>query len=288
MALFGGSDDSEKAIREGQQQYQQYMQQALQEMQAHETAGRGDISHSLAEALGYGEQYRQGGAAGLQAYLGSLGIGGAPAIQAARQAFQTSPGYQFALQQGVQGIQRGAAATGGIESGAEQKALQRYGTGMAQQEYGGWQGKLAGLAGMGQTAAAQAGQQQMQAGGQLAQLGYGYAGQLGGLYGQMGQSAAEAKMAEAQAKQQKRAGWMGLLGQGIGALGTIGGAIFGGPAGAAIGGAAGSALGGLVSGAGGAGGSSGAGADLTSIYGGMGQGGAYGSLTPYMPYPGVY
>lgn len=211
-----------QSIDEGMDYYKQQMQQALAELRSHEATGRGDISSQLAAALGYGAPYRQAGGQALQAYMGSLGLGGGGAAKTARESFQESPGYQFALKQGLQATQRGAAAGGMMGSGAEQRELQRVGQGMAQQQYGGWQSKLAGLSGMGQQAAQAAAGERMQAGGQLAQLGLGYGGQISGLFGQLGQAGAESGMAKAQLGQQGRAGWMGLLGQLLGMGGGLG------------------------------------------------------------------
>lgn len=68
-----------------------------------------------------------------------------------------TPGYQFQLGQGMQAIDRSAAARGGLMSGATIKAAQRYGTGLASQEFGNYANRLASLIGLGQTAAATAG-----------------------------------------------------------------------------------------------------------------------------------
>ena len=98
----------------------------------------------------------------------------------AEQAAAT-PGYQFAMDQGLQGVQRGAAARGNLLSGGEQKALTQYGQGLAstnyqqtynnaltqyQQAYNEFQqgqtnqyNRLAGVAGSGQTATATLGNQ---------------------------------------------------------------------------------------------------------------------------------
>ena len=58
------------------------------------------------------------------------------AYQQGAFSFEQSPGYQFQLQQGLQGIQNSAAAQGGLLSGGTLKALQKYGTGLAAQDYG--------------------------------------------------------------------------------------------------------------------------------------------------------
>ena len=48
---------------------------------------------------------------------------------------QATPGYQFQLQQGLQGIQQGAAAKGGLLSGAAGQAMNNYAQGQAAQGY---------------------------------------------------------------------------------------------------------------------------------------------------------
>jgi len=49
--------------------------------------------------------------------------------------FQQDPGYAFRLSEGMKTLERGAAARGGLLSGATMKGLQRYGQDMASQEY---------------------------------------------------------------------------------------------------------------------------------------------------------
>jgi len=67
-------------------------------------------------------------------------------------SFTTSPDYQFALGQGQDAINRSAAARGGLLSGAAVKAGQTYATGLADQNFGGYVNRLAGVAGAGQAA----------------------------------------------------------------------------------------------------------------------------------------
>ena len=73
--------------------------------------------------------------------------------------FQASPGYQFAFDEGLQALDRSAAARGRLNSGAQDKALTRYGQGMANQEYDNFLNRYyqsltpyQSLAGVGQTA----------------------------------------------------------------------------------------------------------------------------------------
>lgn len=50
--------------------------------------------------------------------------------------FEADPGYQFRMTEGMKGVEGGAAARGGLLSGAAMKAIQKYGQGLASQEYG--------------------------------------------------------------------------------------------------------------------------------------------------------
>lgn len=68
--------------------------------------------------------------------------------------FTASPGYQFRLDQGVQAVERSAAARGLLRSGSAAKAIQRYGEGLAASEYDAYNQRLMTLAGFGQGAAA--------------------------------------------------------------------------------------------------------------------------------------
>jgi hypothetical protein len=83
--------------------------------------------------------------------------------------FTATPGYQFVKQQGMQGIERSAAARGGAFSGNALKALDQYNNGLASQEYGNWWNRLAGLSGIGQTATNQTGMYGQNAANQIGQ-----------------------------------------------------------------------------------------------------------------------
>jgi hypothetical protein len=50
--------------------------------------------------------------------------------------FEADPGYQFRMDEGMKGVERSAASRGGLFSGAAGKQLQRFGQGLASQEYG--------------------------------------------------------------------------------------------------------------------------------------------------------
>jgi hypothetical protein len=116
--------------------------------------------------------------------------------------FQDDPGYQFRMSEGMKGLERSAAARGGLLSGGALKGIQRYGQELASQEYQNAFNRygvererrlapLQSLAGLGQTTATQVGQagqtmasnvgQTMQAG--AAARASGYVGQANALTG---------------------------------------------------------------------------------------------------------
>lgn len=122
--------------------------------------------------------YRQvgGGALNMLAAMSGLNPDGTQRTGGADfSAFTNSPGYQFALDQGQQSLQRQLAASGMSGSGAAMKEAQRYGQGVAGQQFGGYMNRLANLAGVGQSATNQTGaygqQYATQAGNNLVDMG---------------------------------------------------------------------------------------------------------------------
>ena len=80
-------------------------------------------------------------------------------------SYEQSPGYNWLVNQGVGAIDRGASATGKLDSGQRSKDLMEFGQGLASQDYGNFMGRYRGLldrysnlAGAGQNAANQMGQ----------------------------------------------------------------------------------------------------------------------------------
>lgn len=114
--------------------------------------------------------------------------------------FQQDPGYQFRLQEGEAALRRAAAASGNAYSGSQLKALARFNSGLADQEYGDAYNRfntdqsarfnrLASLAGIGQTATNQVQSAGSSAYGNIASLGAANAAALG----RSAQDAAEAR-----------------------------------------------------------------------------------------------
>ncbi len=156
--------------------------------------------------------WRTIGAQALGQYADMLGVPRAPGAEVAaapdRSAFFESPGYQFRLGEGVKAVERSAAARGSLQSGAAMKAVQRYGEGLASQEYGPYMDRLAGLAGAGQQAVTQTGV---------------FGAQAAGARGAAGERAGAARAS----------GYLGAAGQyqqGIADVAGFGGYLFGGGA----------------------------------------------------------
>jgi hypothetical protein len=90
--------------------------------------------------------FREAGLSGQNRLLELLGIGGAQGAQGygkyasaeftpAQFMANQDPGYAFRMAEGMKGLERSAAARGGLLSGATLKGIQQYGQGLASQEY---------------------------------------------------------------------------------------------------------------------------------------------------------
>ena len=106
-----------------------------------------------------------------EAYAASLAQPGRP-----MPGFQATPGYQFAVDQAMDGVQSSAAARGGLRSGATLEALQRQRIGLANQEFNNYLTRLEGGVTRGQNAAAQSATVNMN----TAQMGANALGNIGG------------------------------------------------------------------------------------------------------------
>lgn len=102
----------------------------------------GQAGQAFAPLSALGQKY----GAGTTMLQNALGLNGPAGNQAAVNAFQTGPGYEFALDQGLKGMARQRAAGvlpgGGITSGASDADALKYAMGLGNQEYGNWQKNL--------------------------------------------------------------------------------------------------------------------------------------------------
>jgi hypothetical protein len=95
-------------------------------------------------------------------------------------SFTASPDYQFSLNQGLQGLDRSAAARGSLYSGGHSADVLNFAQGLASQNYNNYYSKLAGLAQGGQNAASN-----------LGSVGTGNAAAIGGYLTNSGNAQAE-------------------------------------------------------------------------------------------------
>lgn len=148
------------------------------------------------------QPYMQAGQTGMGGLLGILGLpggsnagsaGGLAGLLSTPFSFDPSkldqtPGYQFALEQGMKALNNQNSAQGLNQSGAQQKGLLQFATGLANQTYGDQYNRalqqfsanyglasdqanrLAALTGMGQNAAAGVGNAGLQTGSNMANL----------------------------------------------------------------------------------------------------------------------
>lgn len=136
-------------------------------------AGTNAANMGIAEQQAAREQFQTN----INPYLefGKTGISGLQGLLNDPNSIDQSNAYKFRVDQGLQRLDRSAAAKGGLYSGGHSADLLAYGQGMASQEYDNQWGRLMGIANMGQNSAVGAGQ-----------MGQNSANAIGGLYGNIG------------------------------------------------------------------------------------------------------
>lgn len=113
----------------------------------------GQLKNATAAANAQLSPYTATGAGAENKLSNYLGLGGTGTGASSADILSTSPGYQFALDQGNQELDRQAAARGNYFSGAALKAGQQYASGLADQTANNYYSQLAGTAGQGLSAA---------------------------------------------------------------------------------------------------------------------------------------
>jgi hypothetical protein len=112
-------------------------------------AGGGAIG-KVTNLLGLGTLKTNGG------NYNTYGLDPAGAKETQQQAladFETSPGYQFRMDEGSKALDRSAASRGLLRSGAQQKAITDFGQNIASEEYGNYMNSLLAVSGLGSQAA---------------------------------------------------------------------------------------------------------------------------------------
>jgi len=109
------------------------------------TSGFDNATSWLGRADSYYQPLYDNSLRGSNMYANALGLNGTDGNTAATSAYRTMPGYQFALNQGLDAVNRKASAGGMLSSGNTMMALNDYAKGMADKDYGGWLDRLGGL-----------------------------------------------------------------------------------------------------------------------------------------------
>jgi hypothetical protein len=144
MGLFDAftGDSAKKAAADNAALYRQYGTQANQYLDT----GLANEVPNLDKAIGAYTPLSNLGAkygAGTDLYMNSLGVNGPAGNAAATGAFQASPGYAWARDQAIEATARNANRFGA--GGNELAAVTDRANNLANQEYGNWQTRLAGL-----------------------------------------------------------------------------------------------------------------------------------------------
>lgn len=180
-AIIGGVASSSASSKAAKAQTQASDKAGeISERQYNQT--RTDQLAQLAQQRADSAPYREAGYGALAQLAGGMQPGGEFNRNFTMADYQEDPGMQFRLQQGEQGINRAATASGARYSGATLKALSRFNSGLASQEYGAAYNRfksdtgdrfnrLSGLAGTGQASVNQIGQAGQTAYGTIATMG---------------------------------------------------------------------------------------------------------------------
>lgn len=147
-----GGDMAGNAANAAAQMQQQEATRARAALSPWTSAGTGAVS-KITNLLGLGSIVTNGG------NYNTYGWDPANAKEkqdAAFADFQTTPGYEFRVNEGIKALDRSAASRGMLRSGAQQKGLTAFGQGIASEEYNNYLGNLFNLSGMGNQAASSA------------------------------------------------------------------------------------------------------------------------------------
>jgi hypothetical protein len=169
---------------------------------------RQDTLAQLAQTREDQAPYRAAGQSALAKIMAGVDTNGEFSQKFDGSSLAADPGYQFRLNQGTAALNRSAAATGLSMSGAALKALARFNSGLASDEYGAAYARdsndkttrfnrLASLAGIGQTATNATQQAGTAANGQLNTLGTNYTANTMTNLGNAGEARASGYVAQA-------------------------------------------------------------------------------------------
>jgi hypothetical protein len=131
---------------------------------------KGDISAGQSQANALMQPFTTQGTSAVKLAGDLSGANGPDAASAALANYQTSPGYEFQLGQGLRAIDAGAASRGILRSGATIKGEQTFGSGLAATDFSNYYNRLMDLSKLGATTATGQAQTDLSAAGAQANL----------------------------------------------------------------------------------------------------------------------
>lgn len=141
-SLFGG-DATKQAAQANRDQINKYLSQGTAAVDTGAQQAQGYLGQ--AGNLYQGLATQSGGLSGLNLYGDALGVNGADGAARAQSAFTTDPGYQFQQQQGLDALNRSAAARGQLNSGQTGLDTLTFSQGLANNSYQQWLQNLSGF-----------------------------------------------------------------------------------------------------------------------------------------------
>lgn len=168
-ASFGGAADGEApttGLLGAEQAYRGGLNSGVGAVNQSLGMARGDVAGSVQGANSTLAPYQSAGGAANQYQAALSGALGGGAQQQAFDRFSASPGQQYLLDESERAIRRNASATGGLQGGNVQRALQENAIGLAAQDFDNSFNRLSTVSDRGFDASGQISGNQM-AGGQL-------------------------------------------------------------------------------------------------------------------------
>ena len=148
-ALFSGSEQADAANRSAELQAQATRESVAEQRRQYDLT-REDLGPY--RRTGTNALANYAGLYGITQEEGEAGVLSTEEMQAFRDRFTETPGYQFRFDEGIRALDRSASATGRLRGGGYTRELQRYGQGIAADEFQNYANRLSGIAGMGQGA----------------------------------------------------------------------------------------------------------------------------------------
>ena len=160
--LLGGKD-----IQDALNNVGNYIGQGTSALSSGRDSANASVQNAKNEANSFLNPYNQAGQKSVDLQAAYTGALGPEAQKSAFAAYTNSPGQAWLRQQGEESIMNQAAATGGVGGGDVLKELQKFGTGLASQDFQNQYDRLATLTNQGMNAGTNMGNFSMNAGNQI-------------------------------------------------------------------------------------------------------------------------